>query len=378
MRKTQPKKNITKVKLVDEVYGLPLRKSYNETIVKNAPIIPKPLEYQDIDIAFNEFVDKRINLTIKNKHVPTFTLYSNQRFSEYSQTWSHTDEENNLLTNFKTVSREPNPKPGDNQGGLWNIPGEQKYMIAMRSVLEDNGNESYEVYSMKQPFAVNLTYRIGIIADMYENLNEFNQIINDLFKARQCYIRPNGHYIPLLLEDISDSTEYTISDRKFYSQTVTINAMAYITKKDDFEIKKVPKIKKLYYNGEVIKSKPDIDIDEYFNEKIKNTSIDLTINFKPFQTKTDFIIDTDFNIENIELLNIRTCRISVNDIPYYVDKGFNVKNNDNIKIIIKQYNPEEDAQLKLIGINPNNTYIIDDLPIDVKDDITKFEDVEVE
>ena len=113
MRKTQPKKNITKVKLVDEVYGLPLRKSYNETIVKNAPIIPKPLEYQDIDIAFNEFVDKRINLTIKNKHVPTFTLYSNQRFSEYSQTWSHTDEENNLLTNFKTVSREPNPKPGD-------------------------------------------------------------------------------------------------------------------------------------------------------------------------------------------------------------------------------------------------------------------------
>ena len=378
MRKTQPKKNITKVKLVDEVYGLPLRKSYNETIVKNAPIIPKPLEYQDIDIAFNEFVDKRINLTIKNKHVPTFTLYSNQRFSEYSQTWSHTDEENNLLTNFKTVSREPNPKPGDNQGGLWNIPGEQKYMIAMRSVLEDNGNESYEVYSMKQPFAVNLTYRIGIIADMYENLNEFNQIINDLFKARQCYIRPNGHYIPLLLEDISDSTEYTISDRKFYSQTVTINAMAYITKKDDFEIKKVPKVKKLYYNGEVIKSKPDIDIDEYFNEKIKNTSIDLTINFKPFQTKTDFIIDTDFSIENIELLNIRTCRISVNDIPYYVDKGFNVKNNDNIKIIIKQYNPEDDAQLKLIGINPNNTYIVDDLPIDVKDDITKFEDIEVE
>lgn len=378
MRRTQPKKNLTTVKLTDKEYGMALRKSYSKTILHKAPIFPKPLEYKDIDLAFNNFVENDINLIIKDKKVPTFTLYSNQRFSEYSQTWSHTDEENNLLTNFKTVSREPNPKPGENQGGLWNIPGEQKYTVLTRTVLEDNGLESYEIYSMKQPYCVDLTYRIGIIADMFENINEFNEKINDIFKARQYYIRPNGHYIPLIIDDISDSTEYTISDRKFYNQVVTIKAKAYIIKKEDFEVKKVPKTTKLYLQGEVKRPKPDINIDEYFNNKINNTSINLTIDFKEFQTKSEFIIDTDFNIETIETYNIRNIRVSVNDEPYFVDKGFNVKNNDNIKVFIKQIDPSQSSQVKFIGINPNQTYEINHLPVDVKDEIERFEDIVVE
>ena len=340
MSKFQPKKTITKVKLTDDaVYGKDRHRSYPKTILQDAPIFPKPLEYEDIDNAMFNFVDEYIPMVIKGKSTPTFTLYSNQRFSEYSQSWEHTDEDGNLLMNFKTISRENNPKPGENQGGYWNIPGNKRHTLLIRDVLEDNGEEVYEIYSMGQPFAVNLTYRISIITDLFENINAFNQKINDLFKARQCYIRPNGHFLPVTLEDINDNTEYTISERKFYNQTVTVKVMAYIISADDFKIEKKPKRIKLFMQGDVRRPKPEINIDEFFNDKIGHTEIELTIDFQAFHTKTNFDIDTDFIVERTELYNVRNYRLSVNDTPYYTDKGFTLKNGDNIKIFINHLDP---------------------------------------
>ena len=379
MSKFQPKKTITKVKLTDDtVYGKDRHRSYPKTILQDAPIFPKPLEYEDIDNAMFNFVDEYIPMVIKGKSTPTFTLYSNQRFSEYSQSWEHTDEDGNLLMNFKTISRENNPKPGENQGGYWNIPGNKRHTLLIRDVLEDNGEEAYEIYSMGQPFAVDLTYRISIITDLFENINAFNQKINDLFKARQCYIRPNGHFLPVTLEDINDNTEYTISERKFYNQTVTVKVMAYIISEDDFKIEKKPKRIKLFMQGDVRRPKPEINIDEFFNDKIGHTEIELTIDFQAFHTKTNFDIDTDFIVERTELYNVRNYRLSVNDTPYYTDKGFTLKNGDNIKIFINHLDPNEMAQLKFIGYNPNSQYVKDELPLKVSDDIPKFEDIAVE
>lgn len=379
MSKFQPKKTITKVKLTDDtVYGKDRHRSYPKTILQDAPIFPKPLEYEDIDNAMFNFVDEYIPMVIKGKSTPTFTLYSNQRFSEYSQSWEHTDEDGNLLMNFKTISRENNPKPGANQGGYWNIPGNKRHTLLIRDVLEDNGEEAYEIYSMGQPFAVDLTYRISIITDLFENINAFNQKINDLFKARQCYIRPNGHFLPVTLEEINDNTEYTISERKFYNQTVTVKVMAYIISEDDFKIEKKPKRIKLFMQGDVRRPKPEINIDEFFNDKIGHTEIELTIDFQAFHTKTNFDIDTDFIVERTELYNVRNYRLSVNDMPYYTDKGFTLKNGDNIKIFINHLDPNEMAQLKFVGYNPNSQYVKDELPLKVSDDIPKFEDIGVE
>ena len=379
MSKFQPKKTITKVKLTDDtVYGKDRHRSYPKTILQDAPIFPKPLEYEDIDNAMFNFVDEYIPMVIKGKSTPTFTLYSNQRFSEYSQSWEHTDEDGNLLMNFKTISRENNPKPGANQGGYWNIPGNKRHTLLIRDVLEDNGEEAYEIYSMGQPFAVDLTYRISIITDLFENINAFNQKINDLFKARQCYIRPNGHFLPVTLEEINDNTEYTISERKFYNQTVTVKVMAYIISEDDFKIEKKPKRIKLFMQGDVRRPKPEINIDEFFNDKIGHTEIELAIDFQTFHTKTNFDIDTDFIVERTELYNVRNYRLSVNDTPYYTDKGFTLKNGDNIKIFINHLDPNEMAQLKFIGYNPNSQYVKDELPLKVSDDIPKFEDIGVE
>ena len=62
MSKFQPKKTITKVKLTDDtVYGKDRHRSYPKTILQDAPIFPKPLEYEDIDndFAVEEYISLR-------------------------------------------------------------------------------------------------------------------------------------------------------------------------------------------------------------------------------------------------------------------------------------------------------------------------------
>lgn len=377
MRGTQPKRNLTFVKLTkEETNGNIIRKSYAQDIVHKAPIFPKPLEYADIDAAFKEFVENELGLTVNDKDVPTFTLFSNQRFSEYSQTWEHSDEEGNLILNFKTINRTTNPQGGENQGSLWNIPGNRFYTVLQRSVLEDNGTESIEVYSMKQPYAVTLEYRVSFITDLFENLSIFNEMVNDLFKARQYYIRPNNHWIPLLLDNVSDESKYSVSDYRFYTQTVTIKALAYIIHEDDIKVEKFPKRVHLGLVGEKKKNKVAIDIEEGEDE-LSNQTINLSLNFEEWHDKAEFEIDTDMDIQEIEKTNVRTMRIFVNGTPIYYNKGFKVKNGDKIRIRISQFDIKDKASLVFKGINPNYTFIKDYVPEDVSQEALKHQDIEI-
>lgn len=354
MRKNGPKAYKENITFVDKPYGNAQRRGYYDTIFKDAPIFPKPLEYDDIDKAFFAFVDKEIPLAIDGKEVPTFTLYSSQRFSEYSQTWEHTDADNNLLMNFKTVNRDNNPKIGSHQGGLWNIPGDRHYTLLMRDVLEDDGKESYEIYSMKQPFTVDLTYKINFVTNKLENLNTFNIRINDLFKARQAYIRPNGHFIPMTVEEVNDETQYSIEDRKFYVQSISVKAMAYIIDKDSFKVEKRPKNIKYYLDeGNNKKKKVNVDIEEYDDENLENRQLEIDINFEAFHDKVEFTIDTDAVIECCETENIRTIRLSVNKTPTYIAKGFKLKDGDDVRIRIIPLLVENESKIVFKGYNPN-------------------------
>jgi hypothetical protein len=378
MRGTQPKKNLTFVKLKNEEANCNIiRKSYAQDIVYKAPIVPKPLEYTDIDNAFKEFVENELGLTVNGKDVPTFTLFSNQRFSEYSQTWKHSDEEGNLILNFKTINRNTTPQGGDNQGGYWNIPGDRYYTILQRSVLEDNGTESIEVYSMKQPYAVNLEYRVSFVTDLFENLSTFNSLVNDIFKARQFYLRPNNHYMPLILEGVDDESKYSVSDYRFYVQTITIKAMAYIIAEDSIKVDKFPKRVNVGLVNDK-KKKVKIDIEEDYTDDLANQTINLSLNFEKWHDKAEFQIDTDMDISSIEKENVRTMRIFVNGTPIYWNKGFKVKNGDTIKVRISQFDVSDTASLVFKGINPNYTYQKDYVPEDASQEPIRHQDIEIE
>lgn len=379
MKSIRPKKDRKPFKMKTKSQGNEVRLNYSKEILYKAPIIPKTLEYKDIDIAFKEFVNKEIDIVCDGKLIPTFTLFSNQRFSEYSQTWQHTDENNNLLMNFKTIVRDKNPKMGTNQGNRWVIPGNRRYTLSIRDVLEDNGSECYEIVSMKQPFTVDLIYRVSFITNKFENINDFNQKINRLFASRQHYIRPNGHYIPMILEDVSDDSEYNIENRKFYSQSCDIKVMAYIISEDDFLIEKKPKRSGLFIEGDDLVNKNVVEIEELDihsteNENMILKEISVIINYNPLQQKSKFIIDTDATIKSVDLKNVRNYKLWLNKTPIYTDKGFKIKEGDEIIVRINAIDELVESSVILNGYN-ENIVVSKDLDEDVSND--NFEKIEI-
>jgi hypothetical protein len=377
---SQPKKNLTKLGNYTEKFGNSVRKSYQNTILEDAPIFPKPLGYSDIDTAMFSFIENEIDVSIDGKLVPTYTLYSNQRFSEYSQMWEHTDENGNLYLNFKTINREKNPSFGNNQGGLWNIPGKRNYTILRRDVIDENGVECYEIYSMKQPYVTDLSYKVSFVTTTLEYVNEFNQKINKLFAARQCYIRPNGHFIPIILEEVLDETSYSISERKFYVQTITLKLMAYLIDQEDFEIKRYPKRINLMSNdddGKYRKKKTCVEIEEFENP-MKNKTINVNITFEPFVSKTTFTFDSEMKVENVVTENVRNSRTMINDILYYTDKGFNIHENDEIRIQIKPIESSKPSKIVFVGYDPNEFYDSKEVKEKVNEEPITHEEINIE
>ena len=237
-----------------------LRKNFDLEELKDGTPFPNPLTYEDIDREFKKWVENSLEMSYEGKKLPTMTLFSNQRFSEYMQSWKFTDEDQNPILNFKAISRENNPKSGTINGESKNIPGEHTWLMKRVVATDKNGREYYIEYRMKQPFAVDLIYKVSIFTNKFELLNKFNQLVNDRFKAIDCYIRPNGHYISMKLDDISDDSEYSLNDRQYYSQSYTITIRAYIIPEDSFIVHEVPRLAFIGFDVEGDGSYADIEV----------------------------------------------------------------------------------------------------------------------
>ena len=231
----QPKPFLHNLKLRQENQGNEQRIFSSLKILENGTPLPLSVEYKDIDAAMLKWVEDDLNIVFEGEKIPTFKLFANQRINEYCQTWSHLDDKGNVLMNFKTITRDNNPQKGENQGSYYNIPGNRDYPMFMVPVLQENQLIAYDMYSMKQPFCVNMEYVINIVTNKYELINEMNLLVNDKFKSINCYIFPNNHPMPLTLETVSDESEYSLDDRKYYSQTFRLKLKAYIIKEEDFK-----------------------------------------------------------------------------------------------------------------------------------------------
>lgn len=284
------------------------RQNISKEIICHADYMPKTLSYEDIDRSFKEWVENKIEILQDGKKLPTMVLYSNQRFSEYMQTWQYTDENNNIRLNFKTVTRENNPSHGTIVGNTYNIPGERYYTFKSIDAIDESGVKYRISYKMKQPTAVDFNYKVSILTNKYITLNEFNEIVQQLFNAKQNYICPNGHYMSLTLENISDESEYNIQDRQFFSQSFTTKVKGYIIKENDLIVEETPLRTTITFTGDDAKrKKPIIELSEYdpcFNEEEnmykKEIEIDVDTSYCfPYKGKVKFTMDEDFILNRI-------------------------------------------------------------------------------
>lgn len=339
------------IDLQRKAYGPERRANLNKEILKDSTPIPEPLEYKDIDAAFRKWVDEELEISYEGRRLPTISLFSNQRFSEYMQSWQIVDDKKNFNLNFKTITRENNPKGGSIVGQTRNIPGDYKILLKRVEASDKNNRRYYIDYWMKQPFSVDLIYTVSIVTNKYELLNDFNQLVNDKFKAIDCYIRPNGHFIPMSLNDISDESQYSIDNRQYYSQSYQIKVMAYIIPKDSYIVKQRPDIKFVGFEGD---KKTCALIDEYpvcsDESDYYYIPITLTVNFETCKSSYKFTIDTEFQFESFTTDNIRSFKIYVNDKETQLDENFRVIKGDEIKITaVVRYSVFKDSQIVIKG-----------------------------
>lgn len=404
----QPRKYLNHIKYRRHAYGTERRRNMTKIILEHGTPIPLPLHLEDVDMCMYEWVRDTFNLTFDGKRIPTYKLFSTQRISEYTQSWEELDENGNVVMNFKTITRDNNPQIGESQGGYFNIPGHRDFTMFYVPVLDENGTESYDKYTVKQPFAVNLTYSVSIIANKLELLNRMNESMLYEFNAKQCYICPNGHYVPLTIEDISDDSEYSIDDRKYYSQTFKIKCKAYVIREEDYKVERIPSRvvirfdegrKKTLKRGEFqleevtypsgftmpldyIYSEdercevPTIDTAQDPNKDIPVVEdgeqvddcgfeedpryfykrIHLIVNIDDCSREVEFIMDTHMTVKEILTENVFDMSMKVNDKTQDMLTEIELKDGDKVYLKIERDNPTKWSKVYLEGVDKRKIF----------------------
>ena len=415
----QPKPYLDKIKHRHHAFGVERRRNMSKIILEHGTPLPKPIEYSDIDESMYKWVVEHINIAYDGKKLPTYKLYSTQRLSEYIQSWDKLDDTGNPIINFLTITRELNPQKGENQGNYFNIPGHKDFAMFYVPVLQENGTEAYDKYTMKQPFQVNFMYSVAIVSNKMEIINEVNELIHYEFSAINTYLEPNGHPMAMTLEDISDESEYTIDDRKYYSQNYKIKVKGYIIRKEDYKVERIPsrlvlsshesdasgivnrrgKNKRDDEKVQFIEGYVDSPLEEKINtatikndnrcevfpieEKKKpseifeeNTSdeccvsspnqysnkvMKVIMNFDECILELSFEIDKDMLLDSVETENVHDFRLFINDELMDLESEIKFLKGDNITVKITRDDLYKDSILTLIGFDPNaaidNNYI---------------------
>ena len=245
-----------------------------------------------------------------------------------------------MLLNFKVITRENNPKDGTIQGGDKNIPGDRTFLMKRVIIKDKNGRTYIKDYRIRQPLNVDLQYQVSVVTNKFELLNDFNEMVNDRFKAFQDYIFPNGYAIPMELKDISDKSEYNINDRQFFSQTYNIQVMAYVLREEDFIEEERPVMRTICLDDNTSRQRSSVEIEECDDKNL------LLVYVKPSETKVVFKIDRDFVLTSVDLMNIRNFKIKINEnlIPDY--ENYQLKEGDEVKLFsIRKY--ENDSEGKI-------------------------------
>ena len=410
-----PKPYRDKLRLRRHAQGVERRRNMSKIILEHGTPFPKPIEYSDIDQEMFKWLDKRISLVYEGKRLPTYKLYSTQRISEYSQTWNQTDEYGNMVMNFKTITRENNPQKGDINGGYFNIPGHKNFAMFYVPVLQENGIEAYDKYTMKQPFGVNFVYSLSIVANKMELVNEMNELMHYEFSAINTYIEPNGHPMSMTLEDISDESEYTIDDRKYYSQTYKVKVRGYIIRREDYTVERVPsrliissndsdasgvvyrrgknrredekvaffddtmsdnelrkyrldvlsssegcEIKPLEYSdrpNEIYEEVDDADkccVPE--DDRYRYKTVRLVMNFDECTLEMSFEIDKDVILESVETKNVHDFKLFINEELVDLENDVKFLKGDKIMVKISKEDLHSSSELVLVGYDPNEAF----------------------
>ena len=320
----------------------PRRVELLDKINEHGTFLPKSILHADLDGGFLNFVKNDLRVVTEGNVIPTTDiLITTQNWAQFTQTWNFQDLDKNVSPPFITVVRAPEIKYGSLPSLLWTIPNRKQFYYA--SVPSFDGDRiNLDVYKIPQPVPVDIKYSVKIICNRMRELNALNKTILQKFSSRQAYTQSKGHYIPIIMDSVSDESVMDVEKRKYYIQSYDFTMMGFLMDEDEFEVK--PGVERIFQLYEVTegndnrKRKSPSDNPKNYNTTIEFVDEDVLVT-KRFYDKVDLTLIKTNNVESYDVF--------VND-EYY---GRNP-----IKI---QLNSDSVVRFEIVKNFPNQTSTIE-------------------
>lgn len=231
-------KNIKKtINLTQSKTLLARREELLDKINKDGTYLPKSLLHADLDGGFLDFVKNDLKTVVEGKGIPVVDIIiTTQNWSQFTETWNFESIDKNVEPPFLTVVRNPEVKFGTNPAVNYNIPNRRQLFYAYVPTW-DGQRKGVDVYTIPQPVPVDITYSVKIICNRMRELNQFNKTILEKFASRQAYTVIKGHYIPIVMNEISDESVMEIEKRKYYVQSYSFTLLGFLIDENEFEVR---------------------------------------------------------------------------------------------------------------------------------------------
>ena len=214
----------------------PRREQLLEKINKDGTYLPKSILHADLDGGMLNFVQNDLQTVVDGKVIPTVDIIiTTQNWSQFTETWNFQDLDSNVSPPFITIVRNPEVKFGTNPALLYNIPNRKQYYYAQVPTWDGNRN-GMDIYKIPQPVPVDITYSVKIICNRMRELNALNKNILEMFASRQAYTTIKGHYIPIIMNNITDESVMNIDKRKYYIQSYDFTMLGFLIDENEFEV----------------------------------------------------------------------------------------------------------------------------------------------
>jgi len=215
---------------------LPRRQELVDKINRDGTYLPKSILHADLDGGFLNFVKTELKTVVDGKVVPMVDiLVTTQNWSQFTETWNIQNIDKNVEPPFITVVRVPEVKFGTNPATLYNIPNRKQYFYAQVPTW-DGQRHGADIYKIPQPVPVDITYNVKIVCNRMRELNSFNKNVIEMFASRQAYTEIKGHYIPIVMGNISDESVMDLEKRKYYVQSYEFTLLGFLIDEDEFEV----------------------------------------------------------------------------------------------------------------------------------------------
>lgn len=308
------------------------REQLLEFINKDGTYLPQSVLHADLDLGMLEFVKSELKTTVSGKDINVVDkIITNQRWSQFTETWNFKDPDFNVQLPFITVVRLPEVKYGTNPSTQYTIPVRKQFYYA--TVPTWNGNQKgFDVYTIPQPVPVDLNFQVKILCNRMRELNTFNKNVLQTFSSRQAYTFIKGQYVPIVMNNIVDESVTEIEKRQYYIQSYDFTMLGYLIDEEEFKVKPaVSRVVQLFETDVTVKKgrraitiPPNPDEFEYRlfytsgNTSLVDDQVDYRVNLSLTSTLNvdtwDVFINGDYygtNLSNIELNTNDVLRVDI-------------------------------------------------------------------